>query len=135
MSIADGFQPPDRVIGTGGVSLMALKLARIAGCKVIITSSSDVKLDAVTKLSGTGPQVAVINYKTNPDWDKQAVHMNGGVGLDIIVENGGTSSLIKSLNTVAKRGIISQVGYLGKQNFQDLEGLLPMIIDKTVTLR
>lgn len=113
---------------------MALKLARIAGCKVIVTSSSDDKLDAVGKLREIGP-ISTINYKRNTDWDKEAVRMNGGVGMDIIVENGGTSSLMKSLNAIAKRGIISQVGYLGRQNSNDLEGLLPALIDKTATLR
>lgn len=42
---------------------------------------------------------------------------------------------MKSLNAVAKRGIISQVGYLGKQDPRDLEGFLEILIDKTVTLR
>ena len=36
--------------GAGGVSLMALKLPLTAGCKVIITSSSDEKLDRIRKL-------------------------------------------------------------------------------------
>ena len=126
---------PNRGLGTGGVSLMALRLARIAGCKVIITSSSDAKLETIAKVSGAGTPILTINYSKNVDWDKEAVRMNGGVGVDIVVENGGTSSIMKSLNAVAKRGIISQVGYLGKQSSQDLEGLLPQLIDKAATFR
>ena len=113
---------------------MALKLARAAGCKVIITSSSDAKLEEIKTISEIG-HISTINYSSNPDWDAVAVQINGDIGVDIIVENGGTSSLLKSTNAVAKRGIISQVGYLGQQNPQDLEGLLSRLIDKTVTLR
>jgi len=55
--------------------------------------------------------------------------------VDIVIENGGTSSLLQSINAVAKRGIISQVGYLGQQNPQDLDGLLSRLIEKRITLR
>ncbi|RFU24962.1 hypothetical protein B7463_g11380, partial [Scytalidium lignicola] len=119
--------------GTGGVSLMALKLARTAGCKVIITSSSDAKLEAVEGLSGIG-QISTINYLKNPNWDIEAVRINGGVGADVVIENGGTPSLLKSINAAAKRGVVSQVGYLGYQNPQDLDGLLSGLIDKSITL-
>jgi NADPH:quinone reductase-like Zn-dependent oxidoreductase len=115
--------------------MMALKLARTAGCKVILTSSSDAKLKAAEELLGAEPLISTINYAQNKDWDKEVIRLNGGIGVDIVVENGGTSSLMRSLNAVAKRGIVSQVGYLGKQSPQDLEGLLPIIIDKTITLR
>jgi NADPH:quinone reductase-like Zn-dependent oxidoreductase len=113
---------------------MALKFARAADCKVIITSSSGSKLDRIRKLAGTG-QISTINYVKNPDWAIEAKQVNGGHGVDIVVENGGTSSLLKSINAVAKRGIISQVGYLGQQNPQNIDGLLSKLIDKTVTLR
>jgi len=113
---------------------MAVKFARVAGCRVIITSSSDEKLERVKKLEGIG-EIDTINYKTTPDWDVEARRLNGGAGVDIVVENGGTSSLLKSVNAVAKRGVISQVGYLAVQNPQDTEGLLERLIDKFVTLR
>ena len=44
---------------------MALKLSRAAGCRVIITSSSDTKLETVRRLSGIGP-ISTINYAENP---------------------------------------------------------------------
>jgi NADPH:quinone reductase-like Zn-dependent oxidoreductase len=113
---------------------MAAKLARAAGCRVIITSSSDEKLERVRTLEGIG-EIDTINYKITPDWDVEARKLNGGAGVDIVLENGGTSSLLKSVNAVAKRGVISQVGYLGVQNPSDMEGLLEGLIDKFVTLR
>jgi D-arabinose 1-dehydrogenase-like Zn-dependent alcohol dehydrogenase len=61
--------------GTGGVSLMALRLARAAGCKVIITSSSDVKLSGVQQLESSGA-ISTINYRTNPIWGQEALRLN-----------------------------------------------------------
>ena len=113
---------------------MTLKLAKVAGCKVILTSSSDSKLDTIRNLPGLGP-ISTINYANNIEWDTEAVKINGGHGVDIVIENGGTPSLLQSIKATAKRGIISQVGYLGQQNPQDLDRLLSRLIEKTITLR
>jgi threonine dehydrogenase-like Zn-dependent dehydrogenase len=113
---------------------MALKLARAAGCKIIITSSSDAKLETVRQLSGIAP-ISTINYAKTLDWDIAAAKLNGGLGVDIVIENGGTPSLLRSIDCAGKRGIVSQVGYLGKQSTKDLDGLISKLIDKTVTLR
>ncbi|TAQ90965.1 hypothetical protein B7494_g737 [Chlorociboria aeruginascens] len=120
--------------GTGGVSLMALKLAIVMGCKVIITSSSDAKLERVWAMVG-GNHLSTINYTKIPNWCEEAIRLNCGQGVDIVLDNGGTSSLLQSVYATAKRGIISLVGYLGNQDPRDLEGLLPTLIDKTITLR
>lgn len=91
---------------------MALKLARIVHCKIIITSSSDANLDAVSSLPGMD-SIATINYVQNPAWDVETLKVNDRVGVDIVIENGGASSLLKSINAAAKLAIISQVSYLG----------------------
>src|SRR5690606_35094991 len=52
------------VLGTGGVSLFALQFARAAGARVIVTSSSDEKLERALAL-GT---YAGLIYSRNPDW-------------------------------------------------------------------
>ena len=128
-AFADTFE-----IGTGGVSLMAAKLAAAADCKVILTSSSDEKLRRVNHIDGLAEAIP-INYKTNPEWHEEAVRVNNMRGADIVIENGGTSSLLQSCAAVAKRGIISQVGYLGPQNTNDLKDLLPALIEKAINLR
>ncbi|KAF2098806.1 zinc-binding oxidoreductase [Rhizodiscina lignyota] len=120
--------------GTGGVSIMALKLARAAGCKVILTSSSDEKLQRVQKFAGIG-QISTINYRTTPNWDEEVLRLNGGVGADIVLETGGTASVMRSIRATAKRGTVSQIGYLGKQDAADLDGLLPLVIDRTIFLK
>jgi NADPH:quinone reductase-like Zn-dependent oxidoreductase len=120
--------------GTGGVSMMALKLARAAGCKVIITSSSDDKLAKVRTLDGGGA-ISTINYKTYSNWDEEVLRINSGQGVDVLLENGGTSTILTSIKATAKRGIISQIGYLEKQDVKDTEGLLAALIEKAVSLR
>ena len=83
------------------------------------------------KLAG----IATVNYATNPDWHEEVLKLTNGVGVDIVVENGGTGSLVKSLKCTRRGGVVSQVGYLAKQNPMDLEELIPTIIDRRVVLR
>src|SRR5438477_3992775 len=52
--------------GTGGVSIFALQFAKLAGARVIATSSSDAKIE---KLRQFGADV-IINYKATPEWGK-----------------------------------------------------------------
>src|SRR5262245_43412547 len=55
--------------GTGGVSIFALQFARLAGARVVATSSSDAKLSKAAALGAGG----LINYRTTPDWDQKAL--------------------------------------------------------------
>lgn len=121
------------VQGTGGVSMFALKLARSAGLRVILSSSSDEKLQQMRE-KFANPPLLMVNYK-NPAWHEEVLKLTDGVGVDIVVENGGTGSLVKSIKCTCRGGIVSQVGYLGKQNPLDLADLVPTIIDRRVILR
>jgi NADPH:quinone reductase-like Zn-dependent oxidoreductase len=116
------------------VSVFALKLARAAGLRVILSSSSDAKLQNMKEKYGSPPLVTV-NYAKNPNWHEEVLKLTNGVGVDIVVENGGTGSLVKSMKCTRRGGIISQVGYLGKQNPAELAELIPTIIDRRVILR
>lgn len=119
--------------GTGAVALFALKLSRAAGARVILSSSSDEKL---AKIRGrySIPEVLTVNY-TNPDWHQDVMHLTNGNGVDIVVENGGTPSLVQSIKCTRRGGIVSQVGYLGKQDPNQMKELIPTIIDRGVILR
>ena len=114
--------------------MMCLKLALAAGSKIIITSSSDGKLKHVQDMAPAGV-IQTINYRTSPNWEDEVIRLNGGVEVDLVVENGGMSSIVQSLKAVTKGGTISQVGYLGKQNTDDLTGFVSLLIDKTANLR
>jgi NADPH:quinone reductase-like Zn-dependent oxidoreductase len=83
---------------------------------VIITSSSDAKLEQARKLGAD----KTINYRTNPDWDEEVLKMTNDEGADIIFENGGASTLRKSFDCVAFGGLINSIGYLGGK--QDAPG-------------
>ncbi|RAK99893.1 zinc-dependent alcohol dehydrogenase family protein [Aspergillus ibericus CBS 121593] len=120
--------------GTGGVSVFALKLARAAGLRVILTSSSDEKLHQM-KMKYPSPPILTVNYSQIPEWDQEVLKLTDGVGVDIIVENGGTGSLVKSLRCTRRGGVVSQVGYLSKQNPADLRELIPTLIDRRINLR
>jgi NADPH:quinone reductase-like Zn-dependent oxidoreductase len=94
--------------GTGGVSIFALQFAKLAGARVIITSSSDEKLKRAVQLGADD----CINYKTNPDWDTKAIALTGGIGVDHIIEVGGPGTLARSMNAVRSGGRISIIGLL-----------------------
>jgi NADPH:quinone reductase-like Zn-dependent oxidoreductase len=96
------------VLGTGGVSIFALQFARLAGARVIATSSSDEKLRKASDLGASG----LINYKTSPDWDQKAIELTNGIGVDHVIEVGGQGTLPKSMNAVCVGGRISLIGLL-----------------------
>ena len=102
--------PGDFVLvqGTGGVSTFALQFAAAAGAKVIVTSSSDEKLEHAKAL---GAQ-AGINYRTTPEWSKRVLELTGGHGADLIVDVGGKNTLPLSTKAVAYQGTVSIVGGL-----------------------
>jgi NADPH:quinone reductase-like Zn-dependent oxidoreductase len=105
-----GLRPGDTVLvqGTGGVSIFALQFARLAGARVIATSSSDAKLERARELGASD----LINYKTIPDWDKKVRELTAGVGVDHIVEVGGAGTLPKSIRAVRIGGTIALIGVL-----------------------
>jgi len=103
-------KPGDTVLiqGTGGVSIFALQFAKLAGARVLGTSSSDEKLERAKSLGLD----AGFNYKTNPDWDKWAIEQTDGKGVDLVVEVGGAGTLGRSLKAVAMGGTVAQIGVL-----------------------
>jgi NADPH:quinone reductase-like Zn-dependent oxidoreductase len=105
-----GIRAGDTVLtqGTGGVSLFALQIAGMHGARVIITSSSDAKLERARQLGASEG----INYKTTPDWERRARELTGGVGVDHVVEVGGANTLGRSLKAVRMGGRISLIGVL-----------------------
>lgn len=94
--------------GTGGVSIFALQFAKLAGARVIITSSKDKKLERAAGLGASD----LINYETVPDWDQKAIELTNGIGVDHVVEVGGPGTLARSMNAVRVGGRISLIGLL-----------------------
>ncbi|GLQ50044.1 NAD(P)-dependent alcohol dehydrogenase [Dyella flava] len=95
------------VLGTGGVSIAALQIAKMMGAAVIATSSSDEKLERARALGADH----VINYRQVPDWGKRVQDLTGG-GVDHVVESGGPGTLAQSIASVRVGGHISLIGVL-----------------------
>ncbi|GES62134.1 alcohol dehydrogenase [Aspergillus terreus] len=120
--------------GTGGVSMFALKLARAAGLKVILSSSSEGKLQKMRE-QFPSPPLLTVNYAQNSGWHEEVLKLTDGAGVDLVIEVGGCQSLVQSMKCTRRGGIISQVGYLSKQDPTQLAELLPVLIDRRVILR
>jgi NADPH:quinone reductase-like Zn-dependent oxidoreductase len=105
-----GITPGDTVLvqGSGGVSIFALQLARMAGARVIATSGSAAKAE---RLKAMGAE-AVIDYRATADWDREVMKLTAGRGADIIVEVGGAGTLPRSFLAARLGGRIAVIGLL-----------------------
>lgn len=109
--VADGGLKAGDVVlalGTGGVSIAALQIAKLMGAAVIVTSSSDEKLERAKALGADH----VINYRRHEDWGEKARDWTGGRGVDHVVELGGPGTLARSIEAVRVGGHISLIGVL-----------------------
>ncbi|CAN5330043.1 NAD(P)-dependent alcohol dehydrogenase [soil metagenome] len=98
------------LLGTGGVSLLALAIAKAAGARVIATSSSDEKLARIRSLGAD----ATINYRTTANWGAAAAELAGG-GVDHVVEVGGAGTLQQSMAAVGFGGEVALIGVLTRE--------------------
>lgn len=90
----------------GGVATIALHIARAAGCRVIVTSSSDEKLARAADLGAAGG----VNY-TGGDWVAEVKEMTGG-GVDVVIDSVG-STWADSINAVRPGGRVVAFGGTG----------------------
>jgi NADPH:quinone reductase-like Zn-dependent oxidoreductase len=92
----------------GGVQTFVLLFAKKIGAKVIVTSSSDEKLE---RAKAMGADVA-INYKTSEKWEKDVAAFDGGPSL--VVDSAGGDTLAKALNVTRYGGrVVIYGGTLG----------------------
>ena len=96
------------ILGTGGVSIFALQLARMVGIRVLGISGSDEKLERAISLGLD----AGLNYRETPAWDRWAREQTSGEGVDLVVEVGGLGTLSRSLGAIRMGGVIAQIGVL-----------------------
>ncbi len=95
-------------LGTGGVSIFALQLAKLFGARVIATTSSESKIEKLRKLGAD----EIINSKTREDWDTAVLERTGGKGVDHVIEVGGGDTLGRSLASVRLGGHVAMIGAL-----------------------
>ncbi|CAI7618372.1 unnamed protein product [Penicillium pancosmium] len=120
--------------GTGGVSMFALLICLAAGIRPIVTSSSDEKLE-VAKSFGSLSSIDTINYRTHPEWDEEVLRLTNGRGVDVVIENGGPNTATKSLASIARRGVVSLVGFLGGLSASTQPDLFLPALRKSATIR
>ena len=96
------------LLGTGGVSLFGLQIARMHGARTIVTSSSDDKLKRARSLGAD----ETINYRTFPNWEEKVFELTGGRGADHILEVGGAGTFAKSLRATRPGGHVALIGVL-----------------------
>ncbi|WP_205411655.1 zinc-dependent alcohol dehydrogenase family protein [Sphingomonas carotinifaciens] len=96
------------LLGTGGVSIWALQLARLMGATVAITSSSGEKLERAQDMGAA----FTLNYREQQDWGQVVRDWTGGRGVDHVVEVGGPGTLAQSIEAVRVGGHISLIGVL-----------------------
>ena len=71
-------------MNAGGVSVFALQLARLFGCRVIATTSSEEKAERLRELGAE----SVVNYVENPNWGALVRDLTDGRGVDLTQRNG-----------------------------------------------
>jgi NADPH:quinone reductase-like Zn-dependent oxidoreductase len=94
------------VLGSGGVSLFALQVAKAFGARVIATSSGQAKARQLRELGAD----VVIDRRAVPEWSAEVKRLTGGAGVQHVVEVGGGATLPQSLQAVALGGEIAFVG-------------------------
>ena len=94
--------------GTGGVSLFGLQFGQLGGATIILTSSSEDKMEQARALGAHH----TINYRTQPHWEKQVLEITQGRGVDVTLEVGGVGTLSSTLRATRHGGHVSLIGVL-----------------------
>jgi NADPH:quinone reductase-like Zn-dependent oxidoreductase len=115
------------ILGSGGVALMALALARSGGLRTIVTTSGPERAEALRGLGATH----VIDRSATPDWAAEARALSEG-GVDRVLELGGEKTLGASVRATRTGGQIILIGNV-TGNAPDL--YLPAILTRQLTLR
>jgi NADPH:quinone reductase-like Zn-dependent oxidoreductase len=110
LAVSGNVKPGETVLtlGTGGVSIFAIQLAKLFGAKVIATSGSDSKIEKLRELGAD----ETINYRSREDWDAAVLELTGKRGVDHVVEVGGGDTLGRSITSVRLGGHVAMIGAL-----------------------
>ena len=112
------------VLGTGGVSLFALQIAKALGARVIATSSSDEKLARAKELGAD----ETINYKQTPDWGKEVQRLTAKRGVDHVIEVGGGGTINQSFAAARAGGRVDLIGVLAGNNKDAAPDMMPVLM-------
>lgn len=115
------------ILGTGGVALMAVQLARAAGARVIVTTSSP---DRAARVAALGAD-QVIDRSATPDWAAEVQRAAPG-GVDRVLELGGAATLPDAIRVTRTGG---QIILIGNVTGNEARLFLPAVLVRQLTLR
>src|SRR3989442_1795446 len=89
----------------GGVSLSAMRIAKLKGARVIVTSSSDAKLQAARQLGAD----VTLNHATQKI-SQEVRALTSKRGADVVIENVGEATWDESLRSLGRGGRLVSCG-------------------------
>lgn len=102
------------VVGAaGGVNSASIDIAKLAGATVYVVGSSRQKLEVAEALGAD----YLIDRSKNEDWSKEVYRLTGKRGVDVVVDNIGTTFL-SSFRAARRGGRILTVGNTGGARFE-----------------
>ena len=94
------------ILGAGaGVGTAAIQIAKMVGCRVFVTASTDEKLQ---KAKALGADV-LINYSKD-EFDKQIRELTNKRGVDVVVDYVGADTWVRSLRSARRGGRVLTCG-------------------------
>jgi len=94
------------ILGAGaGVGTAAIQIAKMVGCRVFATASSDSKLEQARKLGAD----VLINYQTD-EFDKRIRELTNKRGVDVVVDYIGADTWVRSLRSARRGGRVLTCG-------------------------
>src|SRR5216117_2249923 len=94
------------ILGAGaGVGTAAIQIAKMVGCRVFATASSDERLERARKLGAD----FLINYKTE-EFDKKVRDLTNRRGVDVVVDYIGADTWVRSLRSARRGGRVLTCG-------------------------
>lgn len=108
------------ILGAGaGVSTAAIQIAKKAGARVFVTSSSDEKLQKAKQIGAD----VLINYKTQ-EWDREVFKLTNKRGVDVVFESVGAATWLKSIRSLGRGGRMVVIGATSGANPQEEIGYI-----------
>ena len=94
------------ILGAGaGVGTAAIQIAKMVGCRVFATASTEEKLQRAKQLGAD----FLINYKTE-EFDKKVRDLTNRRGVDVVVDYIGADTWVRSLRSARRGGRILTCG-------------------------
>ena len=94
------------ILGAGaGVGTAAMQIAKMVGCRVFVTASSEEKLERAAALGAD----FLINY-TSEEFDKKIRELTNKRGVDVVVDYVGADTWVRSLRSARRGGRVLTCG-------------------------